>query len=196
MSYVLTWFICLILSIILQRWYTHHYVHFTEETGARSGQFAQGRPASELTSACCYCSFASSCSFPHFVNSTPVFSWEITPSHRLVYVVPMGPTSLTASGEGWDSSLASQPIRLEATVQDEPIRSKDTAEELEVCCPGCHHDLRCVQVWCQHRESETNETSFQTPCSRPHTQDPYYLGPCTASAPQVLIRYPLNFLFH
>ena len=175
MSYVLT---CIYMPNSFnysERWYTYHYVHFTEETGARSGQFAQGHPARELTSACCCCcSFASSCSFPHFVNSTPVFSWEITPSHRFVYVVPMGPTSLTALGEGWDSSPASQPIRLAAVVQDEPIRSKDTAEALEVCCPAV------TSTWDVSKYDVSIERVKRMKAhSRPHAPDPIPKTPTT-----------------
>lgn len=188
-------FICPILSIILQRWYTYHHVHFTEETGARSGQFAQGHPASELTSACCYCcSFASSCSFPHFVNSTSVFSWEITPSHVLAYVVPMGPPSLTASGEG---------VGLKPSQSANQTRSNGPgwANQKQGHCGGVGGLLSWLSPWremcpsmmsAQREWNEWNfipDPMFQTPHPRP-------LLPGTASALQVLICYPLNFLFH
>ena len=189
-------FIYLILSIILQSWYTYHYAHFTEEeTGARSGQFLQGHPASELTSACRYCcSFASSCSFPHFVNSTPVLSWEITPSHLLVSVVPMGPTLLTAPGEA---------VGLKPSQSANQTRSNGPgwANQKQGHCWGVGGLLSWLSPWremCPSMMSANREWNFipDPMFQAPDPQDPYYLGPCTASALQVLICYSLNFLFH
>lgn len=135
---------------------------------ARSGQFAQGHPASELASACCYCcSFASSCSFPHLLIP-PQSSLR---NHSFPSLSLCGSYAANFA-HGSRELTRTKPSQSANQTRSSGCRIANQKQghcwEVEVCCPGC-------LPWCEmcpSMMSANREWKLMKLHSRPHALDP------------------------